>query len=52
MPRGEPKVMFSVRLPSSLREAIAERAQEEDVSEADFVQRAIEAALEAPQGPR
>jgi hypothetical protein len=47
MPRGEPKVMFAVRLPSPLREALRERAQEDDVSETDLVQEYIERCLEA-----
>lgn len=46
LPRGEPKVMFSVRLPGALRERIAERAQEDGVSEAELVADVLEEALD------
>jgi predicted HicB family RNase H-like nuclease len=47
MPRGEPKVMFAVRLPGPLREALRERAQEDGVSETELVEEYIERGLEA-----
>jgi metal-responsive CopG/Arc/MetJ family transcriptional regulator len=52
VPRGEPKVMFTVRLPGHLVEQLIEKAREEDVSRADLVERALEQYLEGPHGDR
>lgn len=38
--------MFAVRIPGPLREAIAERAEEAGISEADLVREAMEDFLE------
>jgi predicted HicB family RNase H-like nuclease len=46
VPRGEPKVMFAVRLPGHLVEQVIEKAREEGVSRADVVERALELYLE------
>jgi hypothetical protein len=45
-------VMFAVRISTSMREAIRERAQDEDVSEAELVERIWELGLEADGRPR
>lgn len=47
VPRGEPKVMFAVRLPGPLREAIRERAEEDGVAESQLVEEWLQAGLEA-----
>lgn len=44
--------MFSVRLPGALVGQVVERAEEEDVSQADLVERALGEWLDAQDAPR
>lgn len=51
MPRGEPKVMFSVRLPGDLVDRIVEAAEDAGESRATLSERAFEGELERMAEP-